>query len=866
MPGFFRRWLPLLSLLAVGALALYLQRPPRPVPAIAPATVFAAGRTVADLDSLAREPHALGTAAHARVRRYLLRRLRALGLAPRLQDTTLLLNVHGQLVLAHVQNIVAQQPGVQAGGRAVLVLAHYDSQPHAPGAGDDAAGVVAMLETIRALRTGPPLLHDVIWLFTDGEEAGLLGARAYAADTARLRQRVGVALNFEGRGNGGPSLTFEVSPRNGWLLREYAQAAPAPLASSLFYEAYRRLPNDTDFTPLREAGISGLNFAFVGGFPYYHSPADTPAHLDLASVQHHGSYLLALVRHFGNQPLTATKEPDYTFFNPLGFWLVRYPATWSLPLVGVAALLLLLVAALAHQQRRLTWGGLLGGALAWLGGVGLVELIGWGLLLGVRALYPQYQAFYAGTFYNALAYQGALLALGLAGWCWYYSQLGRWLRADTLVGGALLAVWGLAAALAGAAPTSAYLLTWPLLAATLAWGLSQLTRPGPAGGQPATLAGWLLSLPTVALLVPITGLLLTVFGLGLPVLAAGLLLAIGLGLLLPILLPALRQPGRPRPAATSRPLMRASHSLALLGLAGGAGALAWGQLTSHPTPEQPQQTHLYYYLDADAGRAYWLSALPQPDAWTSTVLTSPPGGPAPVGLPGSPAQWQPAPVLPLARPQAQVLTDTMLAGRRHLRLRLLPGLLGSTSLLLRLPAGTPPPLVLTVAGQPVAAAQLPELSRGGLLLIAPDPAGTLLELTVPPAARPRLELLSRALGLPPVPGLPPLPPAFVPAPGYNSFTTQVRQLVALPLQARRAPALVSSRAALVRLRPALGLRPAAPARVLTRPALVSAPRLKAVIPQKTAPVVRPALKRAVSPALKGKVVATPPSHTPPKQP
>ncbi|MEJ7664039.1 MAG: M20/M25/M40 family metallo-hydrolase [Hymenobacter sp.] len=214
----------------------------------------------------------------------------------------------------------------------MLVLAHYDSQPHAPGAGDDGAGVAAMLETVRALRAGPPLRHDIIWLFSDGEEAGLLGARAFAADTARLRRTVGVALNVEGRGNAGPSLTFEVSPGNGWVMREYARAAPYPIASSLFYEAYRHLPNDTDFTPLRQAGVTGLNFAFVGGYPYYHSPVDTPAHLDLGSLQHHGSYLLSLVRHFGTISLAQTKAPDYTFSTP---WALGWSATRRVGMRGL---------------------------------------------------------------------------------------------------------------------------------------------------------------------------------------------------------------------------------------------------------------------------------------------------------------------------------------------------------------------------------------------------------------------------------------------------------------------------------------------------------------------------------------------------
>jgi Zn-dependent M28 family amino/carboxypeptidase len=37
---------------------------------------------------------------------------------------------------------------------------------------------VTILETMRAIKAGPPLKNDVICLFTDGEEVGLMGARA----------------------------------------------------------------------------------------------------------------------------------------------------------------------------------------------------------------------------------------------------------------------------------------------------------------------------------------------------------------------------------------------------------------------------------------------------------------------------------------------------------------------------------------------------------------------------------------------------------------------------------------------------------------------------------------------------------------
>lgn len=765
------RWLPLVGLMLFAGLVLVLMRPPRPKPATAPASDFAAYRALRDVAVIASRPHPMGSPANAHVRDYLARRCRALGLSVFVQDTSVVVAQKGQLIAGRVQNIIARLPGRQPGGRAVLVLAHYDSQPHAPGAGDNGAGVAAMLETIRALRTRPPLLHDVIWLFSDGEEAGLLGARAYAADTARLRREVGVALNFEGRGNAGPSLTFEVSPQNGWVMREYARVAPYPIASSLFYDAYRHLPNDTDFTPLRAAGVTGLNFAFVGGYPYYHSPADTPAHLDLGSLQHHGSYMLSLVRHFGTISLARTKAPDETFFNPLGNWLVHYPASWNLPLTLVTLSLLLLALVLAYQRGRLCLSSLLGGTLVWLGGLLLLLGAGWSLLGLLTALYPQYGAFYDQASYNAPAYQGALLALGAGIFAAYYGWLSRYLRPGSLVGGALLMVATLAGLLQWQASSSAFLLTLPLLAATVAWGLRLSQVASPTRQPNVGLGQWLMALPAVALLSQVIALLFVVFGLGLLALAPLLVAAVLLGLLLPVLLPIVSLPTGPnRPAATNWALPTLAFTAMVV-------ALGVGHLTRQPTADQPQQTQLFYALDATHHQAYWLSAAARPDAWTSCVLTRPTYQPLPGLFPqlAAPVLHQAAPVLALAPPTLTVLAHERVNGQQRLRLRLVPGRAEVSSLSLEI-TPTAPLRALWVAGHRVAATALPPTAGTVHLdFFAPKAAGELIELETASKGQLRVAVTTRSLGLPAGLGLPALPPTLVPAPGYNSFTTQVRQ-------------------------------------------------------------------------------------------
>lgn len=771
LPSLLRTpWLPLSGLALFAALSLWLLRPPRPVPAEAPATEFSAWRAARDVAAVASQPHPLGSAAQARVRDYLLRRLQELGLAPTVAAGVGLAAKGGEVSAGRVQNIVARLPGRQPGGPAVLVLAHYDSQPHTPGAGDDAAGVAALLETIRALRAGPPLAHDVIWLFTDGEEAGLLGARAYAADTARLRREVGVALNFEGRGNAGPSLTFEVSLNNGWVMREYARAAPYPLASSLFYEAYRHLANDTDFTPLRQAGLTGLNFAYVGGYPYYHSPADTPAHLSLASLQHHGSYMLSLVRHFANIPLTQTHAPDYTFFNPLGYWLVCYPASWNLPLTMLTLALLLAVMAVAHHRRRLGWVGLLGGALAWLGGLLLVLLAGWGLLALIGWAYPQYGTFYDHAAYNALAYQLALLALGTGVLASYYGWLGRRTRPDILLGGALLVVAILLGGLQLRAASSAFLLAVPLLAATLAWALRLRRAQAPASLPDTGVAGWALALPAVALLVPTGYLLLVIFGLSTLVLLSLLLLAVGLGLLLPLLLPVLAVPASGMVPPRQRWLLPGAA------LATTLGALVVGHFTRQPTAGQPQQSHLFYALDADHRRAYWLSAAARPDAWTRQVFTRPQYGPLPALYPQQAAVLhQAAPLLALDRPAVRVLADSVPVpgGPRYLRLLVLPGRPAVANFRLAFAPGAHL-AALRVAGHSVSAEALTQSLSPALTFHAPQMAGEILEVTMADPGPVGYSLTTRSRELPAGLGLPALPATVVPAPGYNSFTAQVK--------------------------------------------------------------------------------------------
>src|SRR5690606_24910060 len=90
--------------------------------------------------------------------------------------------------------------------KALLLLAHYDSNPHSSlGASDDGSGVATILEGVRAfLSQGKVPKNDIIILFSDAEELGLNGADLFVNKHPWAKD-VGLALNFEARGSGGPS-------------------------------------------------------------------------------------------------------------------------------------------------------------------------------------------------------------------------------------------------------------------------------------------------------------------------------------------------------------------------------------------------------------------------------------------------------------------------------------------------------------------------------------------------------------------------------------------------------------------------------------------------------------------------------------
>lgn len=229
-------------------------------------------------------------------------------------------------------NIVAHRSEQESLTTTPLVLAsHYDSCPAGPGAGDAGSCVAAVIEAARLLTIKSETLRKPVWLlFTDGEEAGLLGAREFVKSHPLSRQ-LPIVLNFDARGTAGPVLMFETHNGNSQAISRLGNRLVRPrLTGSLFTTIYRYLPNGTDFTEFRDAGWRGFNFAIIDGAHRYHQSDDTLENLDRRSVQHLGETVLSVASAIAETDDDfSDQSEDAIFFDVLGLFVIHIPISWN---------------------------------------------------------------------------------------------------------------------------------------------------------------------------------------------------------------------------------------------------------------------------------------------------------------------------------------------------------------------------------------------------------------------------------------------------------------------------------------------------------------------------------------------------------
>ena len=744
---------------------------PSPPPGEGPAD-FSLDQARNHVSALAQAPRPVGSSAHRVARDYLLDQLQGMGLDPHRQSLPSARSRWGETRVAMVENVVARIVGSE-GGPAVLLMAHYDTRPTTPGAGDDASGVATILETARTLLAGPPPRRDVILLFTDAEELGLLGARAFVEEHP-WRADVGLVFNFEGRGRGGPVFMFETGPDNARLIGSMAELVERPVASSLAADIYRQMPNDTDFSPFRDRGIPGLNFAFIEGMAAYHTALDTAEHLDPRSLAHHGAYAVPLTRHWADQGAEAfSARGDAVFFELWGGQLLVYPRSWAGPLAVLAWIFLALLLIWAARRRRFRLArvgvGLAMTTAALIVG-GLTARIGWFL---VRFWTDLEEAPYGIPFAHETIGVGLLL-LALAAAAKVLAFGRRWAEPAELALGAGVAWAILAIPVTAVMPGASYILIWPLVVWLLAMEMSLRGKDGPPSLRRLVVFSAVGGLGAILLVVPLVKFIhvsLTVHLVELSAVVAILVLA--------LYTPALLALGR-----RLRWACLAAAAVALVLVVGTAAFTA-------ADAGHPDVRHLGYHLDADHGEASWWSFDDELHPWVREAMKRAQGpGRAPFALGDDLDAWSaPAEPVDLEPPWATLVRDHWSDGRRTTQLQV-ASRRGAPVVRLAIAMGG-----ATEGGGGFSPSAIQVRERRFMIPADAHPAAgeryriTLygvpsvgLGLEIESSTREPLEILlsDQSWGLPAAIGLVPMPAGLIPTPSWTTDATLVSSRFVVP--------------------------------------------------------------------------------------
>jgi hypothetical protein len=239
--------------------------------------------------------------------------------------------------------------------RGVMFVSHYDSVPDAPGAADAMLPVCAMLEAMRVLSQSGELMNDMYFLFTDGEEHFLLGARKFVEAHSDLKNKIDMVINLEMRGNSGGLILFETSPRAYQQMKTVVNSGAKPIGMSFAAAIYAMMPNNTDFTVFLEHGFQGVNFAAIEGVVHYHMPTDTYENIGRNTAWQYLQTTFTLANHAANQSLDELRESslDAVYFPFLPSMFVLMTVQTSQILCAAICVLSLVFCAVQIKGKRL---------------------------------------------------------------------------------------------------------------------------------------------------------------------------------------------------------------------------------------------------------------------------------------------------------------------------------------------------------------------------------------------------------------------------------------------------------------------------------------------------------------------------------
>ncbi len=164
------------------------------------------------------------------------------------------------------QNVIAELAGESE--RTIIITAHYDSTPSSPGAQDNAAGTVELLQLAKKL-AGNKFYRNIRFLFCGAEEMGLLGSKAFVRNHIHELRNVDFLINLDVGGNPiAPVMLRTLGTDNlehfiGGILK--SKNCPAQVESDIY---------SSDGMPFARFGVPSVSIARAGINSRGHSPYD----------------------------------------------------------------------------------------------------------------------------------------------------------------------------------------------------------------------------------------------------------------------------------------------------------------------------------------------------------------------------------------------------------------------------------------------------------------------------------------------------------------------------------------------------------------------------------------------------------------
>ncbi len=613
---------------------------------------FSTERALTHVKAISEKPHFVGSANHNEVRKYITSELKKLELEVEIQEGY----TGGDWGnLCKAQNIITKIDGDE-NGKALMLLTHYDSSPHSSlGASDAGSGVATILEGIRAfLSDGKKPKNDIIILFTDAEELGLNGAELFV-NKHSWAKNVGLVLNFEARGSGGPSIML-IETNNGCaeLVKHFAKANPKfPVGNSLAYSIYKMMPNDTDLTVFREnANIQGYNFAFIDDHFDYHSALDNYERLDKNTLKHQGSYLMPLLKYFSETDLSNLKsDEDYAYINVPVFKLLTYPFSWIFPMLIIALTLFLLLLIIAKNKNTIDFIEILKGFMPFILSLLICSLIGFYSWPILKSLYPHYNDNLHGFTYNGYLYICAFVALSVAICFSLYNKFKKIKTVNLVI--APILFWLVICSLVSFYLKGASFFILPAFASLASLYILIKQK------KPNLIILSILAFPTLWILSPFIQLFPVGLGLKMMVTATTLTTLI-FGLLTPII-----------------GFYKQKGNLASLAFLIAFAFLLAAHFKSSYNADRPKPNSLLYVYDVDTNKAKWATYDHSLDKWVSQYLTK--NKEVPEGKDNFSSKYNTvfsytadAPLKNINPPHIEISNDTIMGDRRYVEICINP--------------------------------------------------------------------------------------------------------------------------------------------------------------------------------------------------